>query len=165
MSDKTSEGMPTPADERLFADWRQELGEILDGFFSHRAPWSGSGTEALTPVIDIVEKADIILLTVELPGIDEKDIELAVGKGALLLKGEKKSEAIGEADSCHVAERRYGAFERTVRIPANVDEANISACFDKGVLTVTLPKKTGLASASRRIEIRRENAPGKAGAT
>lgn len=165
MSDRTSESRPGPVDERLFADWRQELSEILDGFFSSRSPWGGAGTEGLMPVIDIVEKESVILLTAELPGIDETDVELTVGKGMLVLRGEKKAQTTGETDLRHANERRYGSFERTIRIPGNVDEPAISAHFDKGVLTVTLPKKPGSAMSSRRIDIRQDDTPENPGAT
>ena len=78
--------------------------------------------------------------------------------------GEKKAQATGETDLRHANERRYGSFERTIRIPGNVDEPAISAHFDKGVLTVTLPKKPGSAMSSRRIEIRQDDTPGTPGA-
>lgn len=136
-----------------FSDFRKEMDQALQGFFSGRGFGEGAVPAFRTPSIDVVEKEDSILLTAELPGLDEKDVDITLANGILTLKGEKKFEKTDEKDNYHLVERRYGSFQRAIRVPENVDEEAISARFDKGVLSVTLPKKPTATVEPRRISI------------
>ena len=80
-----------------------------------------------------------IVVKADLPGLDEKDINLTIHNGVLSLRGEKKSEHTDERDNYHMMERSYGSFQRSIRLPDTIDEDKVEARFDKGVLTVTLP--------------------------
>ncbi|MFA7414312.1 MAG: Hsp20/alpha crystallin family protein [Rhizobium sp.] len=107
----------------------------------------------MAPSIDVAENDGAITLTAELPGISEKDVDISIQNGILTLKGEKKFEKKDDKDDYHVIERRYGSFQRSMRLPPSVNEDAVSAKFDKGVLTVTMPKKPGTAPAERKIAI------------
>ena len=97
-----------------------------------------------TPVnvlaVDIAEKDNAYEITAEIPGMDEKDIEVKLSNGGLLIKGEKRAEKEETKKDYFLSERSYGAFERYFGLPENVDTDKIAASFKSGVLTVTLPK-------------------------
>jgi HSP20 family protein len=101
------------------------------------------------PHIEVMETDEGYRLTAELPGIDEKDVELSLEDGVLTLRGEKKSEI---EDRRGYSERYYGAFERRVQV-REVDEAQVKATFDKGVLTVDLPRLPEAKAHAKRIPI------------
>ena len=88
-----------------------------------------------------MEKKDHIEVRAEIPGMDEKDIEVSVQGGYLTLKGEKEDAKEEQEADYHRIERRYGAFCRTIGLPDYVDPEKITATYDKGVLTVRLAKK------------------------
>jgi HSP20 family protein len=102
------------------------------------APFTDKG--AWAPAVDIYEDEMAITLKAELPDMEEKDIDVRVEEGLLKLKGEKKFENEEKKENFHRIERRYGSFERTFALPDTVDADNISAKYDKGVLTVVAPK-------------------------
>ena len=141
-----------------FAAFREEMNSMLDRAFGRPlslfdTPSLGHfGAGRITPQIDIHETDKEFTLTAELPGMDEKDVELIVENG-MMLKGEKKYEKESEEDNARVVERRYGSFQRSFTIPSSVDEENISASFDKGVLKVKMPKGKDGKPSGRRVEI------------
>jgi HSP20 family protein len=113
----------------------------------------------LAPRVDIAEDAKAVILTAELPGVKEADIEVSLIGDQLSIKGEKRSEHEDkkevEGRTVHRLERAYGAFQRTLTVPYQVDPAQVSAQFRDGVLTISLPKPhDALAQRQgRRIEI------------
>jgi HSP20 family protein len=127
--------------------------------FSRRPPFAFSA-EAGTlagPKIDVAESKDAIDVTAELPGVEEKDIELTLANGLLTIRGEKKTER-DEKDTnknWHVIERSYGAFSRSIALPFEPASDKVEAKFDKGVLRVHLPKPPEVASKQQRIEIKK----------
>ena len=92
------------------------------------------------PAVDLVEHDKAFELTAELPGLDEKKVEVKVANGVLTIKGEKHEDKEEKNKDFHMRERRFGSFERALRIPESVDTDKIEASFKKGVLTVMLPK-------------------------
>jgi HSP20 family protein len=92
-------------------------------------------------------------LTAELPGLKVEDIDIIVTDGMLTIKGEKRSETDDHADGLILSERRYGAFERSLRLPADIDAEAVSATFKKGVLTVTMPKDESVSANTRHVVI------------
>jgi len=142
-----------------FGDFRKQMDDLVESFFgnSEGKGMTGfpgfTGNGALSPAIDISENDDHLTMTAELPGMSEDDVELVVRDGVLTLKGEKKFEQKQEKEDTHVMERRYGSFQRVMTLPDRVDEAKIKARFDKGVLTVTMPKKAEAKAAARKIAI------------
>jgi HSP20 family protein len=113
-----------------------------------------SGAQVMTPTLDVKENEKEIVVKADLPGMDEKDINLTIHNGVLSLRGEKKSEHTDERENYHVMERSYGSFQRSIRLPDTIDEDKAEARFDKGVLTITLPKRPETVSAQKKIEIK-----------
>ena len=93
------------------------------------------------PAMDLVEHEKAFMLTAELPGLDEKNVEVNVANGVLTVKGHKEEEKVEKKEDFHLRERRFGSFARSVRLPDAVDADKIEAGFKNGVLKVTLPKK------------------------
>jgi HSP20 family protein len=89
-----------------------------------------------------------------LPGVDEKDVSVTLANGLLTIKGEKKSEHEEKNSDATYVERRYGSFSRTVRLPFEVGNEKVDAKYDKGVLTVRVPKPAEVQKAVRRIEVK-----------
>jgi len=106
-----------------------------DPFFATRA------AEKFMPPVDIVEKDGDLMLRVEVPGIDEKDIDLKLEGNVLTLKGEKKLENEKERGTYHRLESYYGSFTRSFTLPDSADRDKIKADFKNGVLTITVPQK------------------------
>jgi HSP20 family protein len=115
----------------------------------------------LAPRIDVSETDKELTFTAELPGVEEKDIDVSVVGDRLTIKGEKKSQFEDKSDEqgrvVHRLERSYGAFQRTLPLPYEVDPDSISAEFKNGILTVRLPKPADAVSKAtpRRIEVKR----------
>ena len=128
---------------------------LFDRFFEGFGDMGGfGGALGPTPALELTEKGDAYRLSVELPGVDESDVELSIRDGALSLCGEKRAEVEQEQGGVHRTERRYGRFERTLPLPADVDEERVEARFTRGVLHVTLPKRPDSQTRSRRIPVR-----------
>ena len=92
------------------------------------------------PKVDIAETKDNFLITADLPGIDEKNVNITLDDGMLTIKGEKKTDTEDKQGEFYSRERSYGAFQRTFEVPAIIDENKIDASFSNGVLTVKMPK-------------------------
>ena len=129
--------------------------------FSRRFPFAPFTapfvSERMAPRIDISETKDALEITAELPGIDEKDVEVTLSEGMLTIRGEKKSER-DEKDTeknWHVIERSYGAFSRSIALPFEPDSGKVEAKFDKGVLRIRLPKPPEVAKKQQKIEIKK----------
>ena len=103
------------------------------------------------PYVDIYENAESLVIKVELPGVSRDDVRLDVHDGILSLSGTKAFNSAGRGANYHMVERQYGNFRRSFNLPESIDDERIAANFDKGVLTITLPKVQ--QSLSRRIAI------------
>ena len=93
-------------------------------------------------------------VTAELPGIDDKNIEVTLSDDVLTIKGEKREEKEEKERNYQLSERLYGAFERSFEMPEGVDTEKVEARFDKGVLKITLPKKPEALKKEKKIEIK-----------
>ena len=142
--------------DRLFEDFghgfrhspfRRSMFDI-EPFWQREISWAG------VPAIDISEKDDAYEITAELPGMDEKNVEVKVANGTLVIKGEKKEEKEEKKKDYYLSERHYGSFERRFPVPDAVDAEKIAASFKKGVLTVTLPKKAEAKTPAKTIEVK-----------
>jgi len=122
-----------------FESLRHEVDRLFDEFgFSS---WQPFGRRGISPAVDVVESDKAYEVTAELPGMDEKDIEIKVTQDSLTIKGLKEEQKEEKEKGYHRQERRYGSFERSFGLPDSVDADKIQADFKKGLLTVTLPKK------------------------
>jgi HSP20 family protein len=114
--------------------------------------WLDSGFPM--PVADVTESETAYHVMVELPGVAQSDIELSLADDILTVKGEKREEHTEKGDIVHIYERNYGSFQRAFHVPEGIDRPGIAAAFDKGVLTITLPKIPGQAPKQDKISIK-----------
>jgi HSP20 family protein len=132
---------------RLFDDVFRGFGVPAFGGFGRDGGW---------PHVELSETDKDIRVTAELPGLDQKDVEISVEEGVLTLSGEKRAE-IEDKDRGY-SERSYGRFERRIGLPLSVDREHADATFRNGVLTVTLPKTEAAKQNVRRIPINGKSA-------
>jgi HSP20 family protein len=147
--------------EDLFSAFQREMNDLFDGFFGSRgegfAPTllsRGLRTpEVLTPRIDVEETDKQLEVTAELPGMEEKDIEVTLDEDRLTIKGEKKTEREEKNKTALISECSYGSFQRVIPVPAGVERDKAKAKFKNGVLKLTLPKAERAGAERRKIEI------------
>jgi HSP20 family protein len=136
--------------------FRTQLDNVFEDWFGRNM----AGT--LAPRVDVSETSKELRLTFELPGVEEKDIDVSLSGNELTIKGEKRPEREEKKDQeegrvYHRVERSFGAFQRTMTVPFDVEPDKVMAEFKDGVLTVTLPKPEGVSEQpqTRRIEVKR----------
>ena len=117
---------------------------------------AGDGEESSIARFDLSENAKAVKVVADIPGVDEKDVEVLIRDGVLTIKGKKASEKKEEGENYYVSERSFGSFSRAFRMPDGIDDQAIDAKFDKGVLTVTLPKTSKDKSEARRVPVSRK---------
>jgi len=120
---------------------RREMDRLWDDYFGPGRRGLQPLQAEFAPAVDVKETAEAVVIKAEVPGMDAEEISLAVTGDVLTIKGEKKSEREEKEENYHVVERSYGSFSRSLTLPAAVDLDKIEARYDKGVLTVTCPKK------------------------
>ena len=130
--------------DRLFDDFGQP-GRTLFNF-----PARGAGP---VPALELTDAGKEYRLTVELPGLTEKDVEVELREDVLTISGEKKEETESKENGYLLSERRYGSFRRQIGLPHDAKQDAISAAFRDGVLTLTIAKNEEAAPRTRRIEI------------
>ena len=108
----------------------------------------------LSPRIDIDDTEKEYRFSAELPGVDQKDVEVTFVDGVLNIKGEKKSETKRNGDHNVRTERTYGMFHRSFSLPSDIDEKRVSATFENGILTVTVAKRPEAKAAVRRVVVK-----------
>lgn len=137
---------------RELAGLQERMNRIFDDTLSGTSRRDDEAlAPAWTPPVDVLEKKDRIVLTAELPGFREDQIQLRFEDGVLTLDGERRFEKEADEARYHCVERSYGRFSRSFRLPANVDEEGISATFVNGLLVVELPKREEARPKSIRI--------------
>ena len=144
---------------------RKEVDRLFDEFgddFWRRPFRSLAGLEkswaqklVASPAIDVAETDKAYEITAELPGIDQKNIEVNVANGGITIRGEKEQETEEKKKDYYLSERRYGSFQRAFAVPDGVDTDKIDAQFKNGVLTVTLPKTTEAQKSEKKIAIKK----------
>ena len=145
----------------FFSAMRDEMDRVFDQFERGLLRWpspsrrDGGASAPMSPELDVRENADAITIEAELPGVDEKDISVTVANGMLTIKGEKKQEKEERNENYYLAERSYGTFQRSLRLPDSIDDSKVEAKFAKGVLKVTAAKRPEAVKAERRIEIKK----------
>jgi HSP20 family protein len=129
---------------RTLAPWGVNLRREMERFFDHFAEPVWEPFEMATgdwaPKLNVSETKEAMVVTAEMPGVDPKEIEIALTGDLLTLKGEKEKETVDKEERYHRVERTYGACLRSVRLPMAVDGSKVTATFKNGVLVVTLPK-------------------------
>jgi len=138
------------AERDPFAALQKEMNELLENFLGPRADRALGG---FSPKVDVAETETEVKVTAELPGMEEKDIDISVDGDMLTIKGEKKTEKEEKKEESYRLERSYGSFRRDILLPSKVQIDKVKATFAKGVLTVMLPKS---AEAAKRHKIKLE---------
>jgi HSP20 family protein len=123
-----------------FATLQREIDRLFDDFTRGWPTLGGLAKTDLLPSMDVTETDKTIEITAELPGLEEKDVEINVADNVLTIRGEKKAEKEEKDKDYRLVERTYGSFARTLALPEGVDPDMIKASIAKGVLTVTVPK-------------------------
>jgi HSP20 family protein len=128
------------------------LDRFLEDFPFASISEGGWAAASFNPKVNVAESDKELTVTAELPGMDEKDIEISISDGSLVLKGEKKEEQEEKHKNYYRLERSSGYFHREIAFPCDVDADKAQAVFKKGVLTVTLPKAP--KATGRRLEVK-----------
>lgn len=124
------------------------LYEPFRGFGAKVADW-------LAPASDASADDGAYHITMELPGVEEKDIDVAINAGVVSVKGQKSSEREEKGDTWFFSERQYGAFSRSFRMPEDAEGDKVEAHLKDGVLTITVPKRTKVAPEETKVKIKR----------
>lgn len=151
----------------VWRSFRSELERLFDRFdggfrlpsfrrmFDFEPFWSRETSLGVNLLaVDMSEDDKAYKITAELPGLDEKNIDVSVSGDILVIKGEKQQEKEEKDKNYYMSERSYGSFQRSFRLPDGVDQDKIAAEFSKGVLTVTLPKSAEAQTQQKKIEVK-----------
>jgi HSP20 family protein len=143
----------------LFA-FRQEMDRLFDSFFvpgqfGRSGFGAGLGDFPFNPAIDLTENEKEVRLRADLPGVNEKDVEISLDGDVLTIRGEKHEERTEDGERRRFVERSYGSFERSIQLPFTPKDEEIKADFKDGVLTVTAKKPPELSRPSKRIPIQK----------
>jgi len=132
--------------------FRREMDRLFDRFFEGW-PFRPSGAEgAWAPSVDVSETANKVVVKAEVPGMDAKDIDITITGDILSIRGERKQEKEEKDENFHRIERSYGAFSRSIRLPAEVEKDKVDAAYKDGMLKITM-SKTKKAS-QKKIEVK-----------
>ncbi len=130
---------------------RREMENVFRGFDPNSSsPDIGAGA----PAINVAETSDAFEVTAELPGVDEKDIQVSLDENQLVISGEKRADSSKEEKDWHVEERSYGSFYRSMSLPFEPEDGAVEAHFDKGVLHLKIKKPAKLAKIAKTIDIK-----------
>jgi HSP20 family protein len=152
-------------EDRSFGDFRAEMDSLhrsIDRLFADA--WGGTfapsllsetwTTGKIAPRLDVVDDDKAFRVTVELPGMTDKDVAVTVDDRTLTIRGEKKEEKEKKEKDVFRRERAYGSFRRTIELPGDVDAAKIEATFKDGVLTIDLPKTKEAQERVKQIPVK-----------
>jgi len=163
---ETKKAVPAPMSDP-FRSLRTEVDRLFDRFAAGlRMPsWRhmfemepiglyGSSFTFPTPAVEVTEDDKMFKIMAELPGLEQKDIEVNLSGDTLTLKGEKRYEKDERGKDQHMSERAYGSFQRSFTVPESVDRDKITAELTKGVLTITMPKTAKTVEQQKKIEVK-----------
>ena len=126
---------------REFANLQDRINRAFRESYSEDGRDEALTTSSFAPAVNVYEDEHNVTLKIEVPGIDEKDIDVRIENNTLTVHGERKIEKEEKEENYRRVERQYGSFTRTFTLPTTVDSEKVSATYDKGVLKVALPKK------------------------
>jgi HSP20 family protein len=142
------------SDNDPFAAFRREMERLFDSFGRDIGWPTGEGrTSAMAPSIDVIETDSELRIDADLPGVEGKDVDVAISDNVLTIKGEKKAEKEEKKKDFHLVERSYGSFSRSLTLPFAADPAQAKATFKNGVLSITLPKPPEVKAKAKKIAI------------
>lgn len=123
---------------------REKMNRLFEDVFTGQSEDKELAASSWAPAVDIFETENDLVMTAEVPGIDEKDIEIKIEDNTLILKGARKFEKETKEENYHRIERSYGSFYRAFTLPNSIDPERIQAEHENGVLKITMPKRTEL---------------------
>lgn len=137
---------------------RREMDRLFDqfsrGFFDFPRLTFGAEAAVISPQIDIREADGKLEVIADLPGLDQNDVQVELANNVLTIRGEKKSEREEKKADYHLQERSFGSFLRSFPLPFEANPDQVEAKFDKGVLTISVPKPAEVQQATRRIQVK-----------
>ena len=147
-------------EDHPFFSLQRDMNRLFDSFFrdldvSPTGPWE-TGMETFSPSIDVREDEKEIVVKAELPGVEDKDVEVLLSGNALTLKGVKREEKEEKEKGYYHMERRYGAFSRVIPLPEGVETEKTEASFKHGILTIRVPRKESAIETGKKIPIKSE---------
>ncbi|QOC22109.1 Hsp20/alpha crystallin family protein [Wenzhouxiangella sp. AB-CW3] len=146
--------LPARGSDDPLTRMHREIDRLFEGFFGAiDRPSDLQHGLVLRPSIDIAESKKSYRISVEVPGVDEEDIDLTLDGDALIISGEKRQESEEDEDGYHRIERSYGSFRRVLTLPSDADPDGITANFRKGVLKIVIPRSKEGNGSRKRIEI------------
>ena len=129
-----------------------DFDRIFNSMFTNDSP-QFSLAESWMPAVDVNETETEYLLSADIPGLDKKDVSIDIHDGIITIKGERAIDNEKSTDDYRIRERQLGSFNRSFRLPDNVNEVKVAAKFKNGVLTITLPKTKEIIPEGRQIKI------------
>lgn len=137
-----------------FSLLQQDLTRMVDDLVTGFSPKGGMAVASSMLRLDVKEDDKAFQIMADLPGMSEKDVDVTFKDGILTIRGEKKVERDEKKDTWHIVERSYGSFARQLSLPTTIDADKIEAKFEKGVLSVTLPKQPEEQAKAKKIEVK-----------
>ena len=129
-----------------------DFDRIFNSMFTHDSPRLSLAQSSM-PAVDVTETETEFLLSADMPGLDKKDVSIDIHDGVITIKGESAIDNEKSTDGYRIRERQLGSFNRSFRLPDNVNEVKVAAKFKNGVLKITLPKAKEVLPEGRRIKI------------
>ena len=126
---------------REFSNLQDRINRVFRESYAPEGRDESLTNSSFAPAVDVYEDEHTVTLKIEVPGIDEKDIDVRIENNTLTVHGERKIEKEEKEENYRRVERHYGSFTRTFTLPTTVDSEKVSANYDKGVLKIALPKK------------------------
>jgi len=142
----------------FYGSIQKEMNRMFDDFFRglDTTPFGEATFGKFSPAIDVGDSGKDVTVKVELPGMDEKDVEVLLAENALTIKGEKKEEKEDKGKDYYHMERTFGAFQRVIPLPPGIDHQKAEATFKQGVLNIVLPKTQDSKAKGHKISIKSE---------
>ena len=152
---------------REFSTLQDRMNRLFRDSYGNEGREESLTTSSFAPAVDVYEDEHHVTLKIEVPGVDEKDIDVRIENNVLTVHGERKFEKEEKEENFRRVERQYGSFTRTFTLPTTVDAENVQAHYDKGVLKIALPKKAAAKPKQIKVNVGGEKTlegkgPGKA---
>jgi len=139
-----------PLWDTRFPSLRDEMDKMFEEFFE-KVRFPSARERSWTPALDVYETKKEVIITVDVPGVDPKEVTVSIVEGSLTIKGERKKDADLKDEDLFRAEREFGAFQRMVQLPAEVSADKAKASYNNGVLKIIIPKAQ--KSAPREVKV------------
>lgn len=136
-------------------DFHRDMDQLFDSFFGTLPAGRLLNTVAAQPLnLDVSETDKAYNITADMPGLEQKDIDVTLTDNVLTIRGERKQEENSEGKTWHRTERSYGSIQRSLQLPADVDNSSVAAKIKNGVLQIEIAKSKNAKPASKKIEIK-----------